>query len=226
MSMTGKEMKICLPLYKVLYSLAFVVILSLARGVTQTYEVGIACEAPMALLSSVFCADTYVQEITSRRSEVWRLYPMKRKAMCIARRIGIQQCWLLLLGTAGYGMFFLFQDPFPLYSPGTGGESELHLFLVYLAVILVTLNFWGILGNMAACLTRSMWAGIGVCLALWLTVNSTTGDRMLGPWNLFSYTFRNVENSGDLNWIKGKALCICLCIIMAIATPKIIRKRG
>ena len=226
MSMTGKEMKICLPLYKVLYSLAFVVILSLARGVTYTYEVGIACEAPMALLSSVFCADTYVQEITSRRSEVWRLYPMKRKAMCIARRIGIQQCWLLLLGAAGYGMFFLFQDPFPLYSPGTGGESERRLFLVYLAAILVTLNFWGILGNMAACLTRSMWAGIGVCLALWLTVNSTTGDRMLGAWNLFSYTFRNVENSGDLNWIKGKALCICLCIIMAIATPKIIRKRG
>ena len=219
-------MKVCLPLYKVLYSLAFVVILSLARGVTHTYEVGIACEAPMALLSSVFCADTYVQEITSRRSEVWRLYPMKRKAMCMARRIGIQQCYLLLLGAAGYGMFFLFQDPFPLYSPGTGGESELHLFLVYLAAILVTLNFWGILGNTAACLTRSMWAGIGVCLVLWLTVNSTTGDRLLGPWNMFSYTFRDIENSGDLSWIMGKALCVCLCIIMALVTPKIIRKRG
>ena len=42
-------------------------------------------------------------------------------------------------------MFFLFQDPLPLYAPGTGGESGLHLFLVYLAAILVTLNFWGIL---------------------------------------------------------------------------------
>ena len=50
MSMTGKEMKICLPLYKVLYSLAFVVILSLIRGVTHTYEVGIACEAPWRFL--------------------------------------------------------------------------------------------------------------------------------------------------------------------------------
>ena len=73
-------------LYKVLYSLAFAVILSIARGVTHTYEVGIACEAPMALLASVFCADTYVQEIASRRSEVWRMYPMKRKVMCIFRR--------------------------------------------------------------------------------------------------------------------------------------------
>ena len=70
MSMTGTEMKICLTLYKVLYSLAFVVILSLIRGVTHTYEVGIACEAPLAILASVFCADTYVQEITSFRSEV------------------------------------------------------------------------------------------------------------------------------------------------------------
>ena len=226
MSMMGKEMKVCLPLYKVLYSLAFAVILGIARGVTHTYEVGIACEAPMALLASVFCADTYVQEIASRRSEMWRLYPMKRKVMCIFRRIGIQECYLLLLGAAGYGMFFLFQDPLPLYAPGTGGESGLHLFLVYLAAILVTLNFWGILGNAAACLTRSAWAGIGACLVLWLTVNSTTGDRLLGAWNMFSYTFRDIGDSGDLNWIKGKALCACLCIIIAAVTPKIIRKRG
>ena len=50
MSRMGKEMKVCLPLYKVLYSLAFAVILSIARGVTHTYEVGIACEAPMRSL--------------------------------------------------------------------------------------------------------------------------------------------------------------------------------
>lgn len=226
MKIAGKEMKISLPLYKIFYSLAFVVILSLVRGVTHTCEVGIACEAPMALLSAVFCADTYVQEVTSRRSEVWRLYPMGRKMAAVARRMGIQQCYVLMLAAAGYGLFFLFQDPFPLYAPGTGGESELHLFLTYMAAVLVTLNFWGILGNTISCLTRSMWAGIGVSLAVWLTVNSMWGERLLGDWNLFSYTFRDIADSGNLSWLKGKVLCACLGIIMALATPKIIRKRG
>ena len=70
MSMTGKEMKICLPLYKVLYSLAFVVILSLIRGVTHTYEVGIACEAPpgdscVRVLRGHLCAGDHELQVRS-----------------------------------------------------------------------------------------------------------------------------------------------------------------
>ena len=68
-----KELKIVLPFYKVAYAISFVVILSLIRGVTYTHEVGIAIEAPFAILTAVFCADTYVQEIRSKRFEVHRL---------------------------------------------------------------------------------------------------------------------------------------------------------
>ena len=74
-----QEMKIALPLQKQAYAVFFVIILSLVRGVTYSDEIGIALEAPMAVLALTFCADTYTQEITSRRSEIWRLCPMKKR---------------------------------------------------------------------------------------------------------------------------------------------------
>ena len=57
------EGKIILPAYKLAYAFSFVVILSLIRGITFSYEIGVAMEAPMAVLAMVFCADTYTQEI-------------------------------------------------------------------------------------------------------------------------------------------------------------------
>ena len=68
-----KEIKIALPIYKVLYSAAFFVILSLVRTVVYADEIGIAMEAPASALAAVFCADTYLMEIHSRRREVFAL---------------------------------------------------------------------------------------------------------------------------------------------------------
>ena len=55
-----KEMKIVLPFYKIAYAVSFVVILSVIRAVVFTYEIGLSIEPPFAILTAVFCADTYV----------------------------------------------------------------------------------------------------------------------------------------------------------------------
>ena len=99
-------------------------------------------------------------------------------------------------------------------------------FLVYFAAITVTLGFWGLLSNLLSILFRNMWMGIGCCLLLWLFTNSSAGDRCLGAWNLFSYSFRRLGNDGDLSWLCGKMVCISLGIMAAAALPKIIEKRG
>ena len=106
-----KEMKIVLPLYKLAYAFFFIVILSLIRGVVFTNEIGLSIEGPFAILTAVFCADTYVQEITSKRSEVQRLYQMKKRSSSIMQRMMIQEIFLLLLAILGYGLFFVFQRP-------------------------------------------------------------------------------------------------------------------
>ena len=217
-----KEMKIVLPVYKMVYAFAFVVILSLIRGVVFTNEIGLSIEAPFAILTAVFCADTYVQEITSKRSEVHRLYRIKKRIHSIMKRMMIQEVFLLLLAVLGYGLFFVFQKP--ITHPVT--ESEILQFIVYFGAIVVTIFFWGILANTLSMLFRNMWMGIGSCLVIWVATNSTGGDKLFGAWNLFSYSFRDIENIADITWLYGKGLCICVGLILLLALPKIVRKRG
>lgn len=217
-----KEMKIVLLFYKIAYAVSFVVILSLIRGVVFTNEIGLSVEGPFAILTVVFCADTYVQEITSKRSEVHRLYRIKKRIHSIMQRMMIQEVFLLLLAVLGYGLFFVFQKP--VTHPVT--ESEMLQFIAYFLAIVVTIFFWGILANTLSMLFRNMWMGIGSSLLIWVATNSTGGDKLFGAWNLFSYAFRDIENTDDITWLYGKALCICIGFILFIALPKIVRKRG
>ncbi len=217
-----KEYKIILPFYKTAYAVCFVILLSLVRGVYVSHEVGIALEPQIALLSAVFCADTYVAEIIAKRSEVWRLYPLKKKLQAIYTRMLLQTSFLLLLAGAGYGLFFLFQKP----QSALNAINETTQFLMFLASVLVTITFWGILANTLACVFRNMWLAIGACLLLWLLTNSSLGVRYLGNWNVFSYTFREINGSSDFRWLCGKVVCVFVGIIAIAALPRIIKKRG
>lgn len=218
-----KEIKICLPLYKIVYSVFVVVVLSLIRGVGSTFEIGVALEPLLALLAAVFCTDTYVQEIVSKRSEVGRLYPMKNRMTSMLRRMAVQETYLLVLAVAGYGLFLILKKPVAFYGTRYG---EWSLFGGYLAAIVVTLIFWGMLSHTLSCLFRTMWAGIAGCLIVWILTNSTAGERLFGKWNVFSYTFRNIEDSRDLGWLCGKLVCLVLCMVMAGMLPRIIKRRG
>lgn len=217
-----KEIKIILPFYKIAYAIAVIIILGLVRRVTYTHEVGAAIEAPFAILVSVFCADTYVQEIISKRSEVQRLYPIKMRVCSIRNRIIIQEIFLIILAVIGYGLFFVFQNPD--IHPTT--KSEFMQFFIYFFAITVTAFFWGILANTLSMLFCNMWLGIGSCLLIWVATNSTGGDKLFGAWNLFSYAFRDIENTADVTWLQGKALCIGIGLILLVVLPKIVRKRG
>lgn len=221
-----KEIKIALPLSKIAYSLFFIVVMSLVCGISVSYEIGSKLEPAMAILAAAFCADTYVQEVTSRRSEIERLYPMKKRICSVGTRLLIQELFLLLLAAVGYGLFFLFQKPILLSVLPTGSGDEITQFFVCLAAVAVTLCFWGILSNTLACAFRSLWVGFGGCLLLWLITNSTFGDRHLGSWNIFSYTFRNAEDSGDFSWLAGKDVCIAFCIAACAILPKLLKRRG
>lgn len=217
-----KEMKIVLPIYKIAYAVSFVILLSLIRGVIFTNEIGLSIEPPFAILTAVFCADTYVQEITSKRSEVHRLYRIKKRVCSIMQRIMIQEIFLLVLAVLGYELFFVFQKP--ATHPVT--ESEMIQFGVYFFAIAITIFFWGILVNTLSLLFRNIWMGIGSCLLIWVATNSSGGDKLFGAWNLFSYSFREIENAADITWLYGKVLCICIGLILLVVLPKIVRKRG
>lgn len=216
-----KEIKISLPLYKIAYSLCFIFGLSLVRGTTCTSEIGIALEAPMALLAAVFLANTYVQEADEKRWEVYRLFPLRKRVCSILKRIAAQEGYLLILSVTGYACFMFFQKP-ARSGIAQGIGSERYLFYMYVAAIIVTINFWGVLSNAVSSVFGNMWAGVGGSLLLWILTNSQAGDRMLGDLNLFSYTFQSLDRFGnctDLSWLYGKAVCIVLTVIMLAALP-------
>ena len=56
------DMKISLPFYKVIYSVAFMVILLIIRGISRAGEVIAALEPNVALLAGIFLADNYYKE--------------------------------------------------------------------------------------------------------------------------------------------------------------------
>ena len=226
----SKETKIILPIYKIIYATCFVVLLSLVRGIIFTNEIGVAIEAPFAILVVVFCADTYVMEISSKRSEIAKLYPVKNRCHSLYLRLMIQILFLSILACIGYGLFLIFQNPSSMNPSAdlvnNAVLQEAKQFIIFTISILVTVGFWGSLSNLFACVTRNTWAGIGGCIILWLGFNSKAGDMLLGKWNVFSYTFRDIQNEADFSWLYGKGICICIMVLIIRLVPIIMKKRG
>lgn len=221
-----REMKICLPFYKMGYALCFIIFLALIRGVGITGEVGPALEPFLAMLSAVFCADTYVREIVSRRGELWHLYPIKRRFAVLMERVAVQEMFLFCLALLGYGVSFWFHKPSPGYGVSLEPEKEAVLLLLYLFAAGTAMVFWGMFSFTLSCIFRNMWAGIAGSVILWVSTNSQAGNKYLGKWNLFSYAFSDIMDMGDLGWMCGKLLCVGMSLAMLFLLPEIIKKRG
>ena len=216
-----KELKICLPIYKILYSAAFVFILSFVRGISSFGEIGIALESPIALLTVVFCADTYLVELQNKRRDVFRLYPVKKQTAAILRRLLIQMIYLVFIAIAGYGLFY-WQKPREVIGGITSGAA----FGLFLAAIPGTVLFWGIFSMTISNIVRNLWAGIGMTLCIWFALVSQAGSRFFGKWSVFSYTFRKIDQVNDFSWMYGKSLSILLAVLMILLIPVLLKKRG
>ena len=73
------ELKNCLPLYKIFYSCAFILILCVIHPIIYYEEIGSAIQSPIAFLTIIFCSDTYLMEVKSKRADVFHLYDQKKQ---------------------------------------------------------------------------------------------------------------------------------------------------
>ena len=215
-----REMKICLPAYKIVYSLCYVVILSFIQGVAFVDEIGGALDANLALLAVIFCAETYVMERSGNRNEIIGLYPMKRKIRMVFRRMAVQLAYLCLISFGGF-FFFYWQRPLNL-----GVNSFWFLYGTYAAAVTATILFWGILSMTLSNLFQNQWAGIGLSVVLWLVIVYSLGKSVLGNLGIFAYVYRSLTEPGDVSWLMGKALGVLLAALMAALVPYILKKRG
>lgn len=213
-----QEMKICIPGYKLAYSILFMIILSLVRGITTYDEIGITIEPYLAILASVFCADTYMCEWNAKRGEVFCLIPETNRKKVIYRRLVIQVLYLWTVGAIGYFLFF-WQQPISY-----GNVSVLQEYGWFLFVMLWNVMFWSTFSMTISNLLRNQIAGISSSIVLWLVLYSKWGEQYFGNYNIFSYVFRDV--SGDLIWIYGSVVEVVLSVLLIGMVPLIMKKRG
>ena len=99
------ELKNCLSLYKIFYSCAFILILCTIHPIIYYEEIGSAIQSPIAFLTIIFCSDTYLMEVKSKRTDVFHLYDQKKQLKVISQRVCVQILYLLILSCAGYVLF-------------------------------------------------------------------------------------------------------------------------
>ena len=214
------ESKISFPLYKICYSLAFVAVLSLVRGVSSVAEIGNVMQQAMGILAVVFCADTYMQEVQSSRAEVFGLYSMRKKLRVVYTRLAVQTAYLYMVSILGYGCFF-WQRPVSSWD----GDPAWVSFLMYLAAMPAMLLFCGTLSMTVANLLKNLWAGIGLGALVWFGLISSGADELFGKWNVFSFAFRDIQRTLDVSWLCGTGCSLLLAAAMLAAEPAILGRQ-
>ena len=195
-----------MPYYKIAYSIAFVVILSAIQPVVYANEIGGAVERAVSLLAVVFCADTYLVEVQSKRSEVFCLYNLKKQAGVVYKRLFVQVAYLIGISLLAYGLFY-WQKPVNLTEELDGGA---------LFGISVTVSN----------LVRNRWIGMGVVLLFWFFSISGKATQFLKNWGPFSYGTCDFGKLTEWRWLGGKVLCVVFAGMMLAFVPKILKKRG
>lgn len=220
-SLLRYNIKISLTGVKVCYSICFMVILALIRGVSYSDEIGAAMDANVSLLAIVFCADTYYQEVAGNRWEVFNLISKGNRYRTLIQRLCIQIIYIAVLICVGYWLFYL-QKLFHI-----SGENELTQYITAVLACSASVIFFAALAFTMVNVFGNLWAGIGSTLLLWLMLNSTFGRDLPGAVNIFAYGSSLVDGL-QKEWIMGKVNGVLLSMVLLYINKSLLvwRRKG
>ena len=215
------ELKNCLSLYKIFYSCAFILILCAIHPIIYYEEIGSAIQSPIAFLTIIFCSDTYLMEVKSKRADVFHLYDQKKQLKVISQRVGVQILYLLILSCVGYALFFW-------QKPGSVNEgiSGIQIFLLYFIAMFGTIWLWSICSVILCTLLRNMWAGIGCLFGIVIGLISKAGSSFFGNLGLFSFSFCEPTQLMSESWIYGTLVSFIAGLFLFAVLPMTLKKRG
>lgn len=175
------NLKIALPIYKILYSIAFMFVMALIRPTVTASEVLTVIEPNICFLAVVFIADIYYCEFRENRINVFYLYPDKIKYKCVVERFVIDYVYLIILDIIFYWIYILFQHNSLI------SQEVLLAFGHNVTSCLMTILFFATLSLTMVNLFQNMWAGIGITLAVWFVFNTAIKDYLPDIINIFAY---------------------------------------
>ena len=162
------ELKITLPIYKILYSLAFMVIIVLVSPINSFSGIITAVEPNVALLASVFMADNYYKEYVGERVAVFYRYPIRKKYISMLVRTLLSWLYLLILVAVFYWGFVWWYQP--------SNFSQIPIWKMYadtLAACAASMFFMGTFCFTATNLMRNIGLAIGLLFFFCLLLTST-----------------------------------------------------
>lgn len=197
-----KEIKICLPPYKMICAFFFIFILALVRGISAVDEIGPTIDTYIALLTLVLCADTCYQEIPGGAWEILAIKPGKIQRRTIMRRFAVQFVFLIWVAAAGYGMFYLVQHP---YIAG----KEPNRFLTAMAATAASIVMFEAVPVFFTKVTGSLWGSVGASAVLWFFLISSNAVKLPAFLQIFAFGGSTME-AGDMSWLSGKAAALVI----------------
>lgn len=162
------EAKIALPLYKLIYSMLFMVIIILVRPISSYSEIISVLESSVALLAGVFTADNYYMEYMNDRISTYYLFPFRKKCTSLLKRTLISHVYLIALIAVFYWGFVLMYRP-----TNYSGASIAALYIQCVCSCATSMFFMGLLCFTATNLLRNIGMGIGVFFLVWLFLTSS-----------------------------------------------------
>lgn len=183
------ELKNCLSLYKIFYSCAFILILCVIHPIIYYEEIGSAIQSPIAFLTIIFCSDTYLMEVKSKRADVFHLYDQKKQLKVISQRVGVQILYLLILSCVGYVLFYW-------QKPGSVNEgiSGIQIFLLYFIAMFGTIWLWSICSVICVHCFEICGQVLDVYLELSLDLYQKREVHFSEIWDCFLSAFVNLLN--------------------------------
>ena len=68
-------------------------------------EIGSAIQSPIAFLTIIFCSDTYLMEVKSKRADVFHLYDQKKAVKSNIAESGRSNIIFINISCVGYVLF-------------------------------------------------------------------------------------------------------------------------
>lgn len=214
------EMKIALPVYKMVYSFLFMGIIVLVRPIQSTTEIIVTVETYIALLAGIFLADTYYQEFTSGRISCYYRYGIRKKIISVIQRNLIGISYLLLLATLAYWGFILWYHPIHV-----SATPESVLYGNMIAASLASIIFVGSFGFTLTNLTQNMGIGIGGTLVLWLLMTSSVMDHLPDYFQLFLLHSSEAQDGILLPYYPSRELYAAVGIVLFGINVFLIRRQ-
>lgn len=174
------ELKITLPIYKILYSAVFMIIIVLVRPINSFSEIITAIEPNVALLAGVFMADNYYKEYTGDRIAVFYRYPIRKKYVSMLIRTLLSWFYLLSLVAIFYWGFVWWYKP-----SNFSNIPELKMYLDTLIACAASILFIGVFSFTATNIIQKMGLGIGLTFFLWIFLTSSLSTGLPYSTQLF-----------------------------------------